>query len=676
MRKIFHNFFLATLGLGLTFAIIIGIYLSYVLITLPNIQELKDVHLQVPLKIYSATGTLIGEYGTKRRTPISISQVPPTLITAILDTEDQRFYEHNGVDFLGLVRAAKVLISTGQKLQGASTITMQVARNFFLTRRKTYTRKLREILLALKIDHTISKNKVLELYLNKIYLGQRAYGVAAAAQVYYGKSLDQLTLPELAVIAGLPQAPSRDNPINNPDGAKRRRNHVLERMYKHGDIDYQTYQEAINTPITASYHTPKPGLHAPYIASLVKNIMVEKFGNKAYEGGYNVYTTIIDQKQLAANKSLKDGLIAYNKRHPNLPQVSGALVAINPENGAIIALNGGFSFAKSKFNCATDALRQTGSSFKPFVYSAALSKGYTLASTINDAPVVIQSYGVNKLWRPENDTRRFYGPTRLKVALMQSRNLVSIRLLQLIGTDYTINFLQKFGFSAKQLPNSLSLALGTASITPLQMAAAYTIFANGGYKVTPYLITKIVDENGKTIYHYNPTTVPNSNNSFGNEAPRVLSAQNAYLITRAMQAVIKHGTGRAALSLNRQDLAGKTGTTNDKKDAWFAGFNTKLVAVVWVGFNQPQSLHEYGAQAALPIWIDFMKQTLKNTPESKLQKPAGIVTVRIDPKTGLLARPNQSNAIFEQFRQEYAPNQYTNDSNSKTNLDTSAAELF
>ncbi|MCK4869496.1 MAG: penicillin-binding protein 1A [Gammaproteobacteria bacterium] len=781
-----RHVFLGILGIALTGVILVGIVLFYTIITLPNIQELKDAHLQVPLKIYTADKKLIGEFGEKKRTPIALSQVPPQLIRALLDTEDQRFYEHSGVDFIGLLRAARVLLTTGEKLQGASTITMQVARNFFLTRKKTYTRKLREILLALEIDRELSKNKVLELYLNKIYLGQRAYGVAAAAQIYYGKQLKDLSLPELAMIAGLPQAPSSDNPLANPKGAIRRRNHVLRRMYQKGDIDQEAYKKARRTPVTSKYHEQKVKLKAPYAAEMVRNILFEKFGNKVYEEGFKVYTTIKSKTQKAANKTLRDGLLAYSKRHgyigpetnlgslpdkfqewrdrldklPNLnglvaaaitevdpdaikaifasgaivtlnwadmnwvrkrqsnnmpgakpqnpsdifqvgdvirveqinkqwrlgqtPKINGALVAISPINGAIIALDGGFSFRINKFNNAIQADRQPGSSFKPFVYSAALAKGLTLATIINDAPVVMSDSGANTLWRPQNVTKKFYGPTRLKVGLIESRNLVSIRLLQTIGIPYTINYLQNFGFDPKKLPDTLSLALGTATLSPLNLATGYAVFANSGYQVKPFFINKILDEDGKTIYQAHPITTPDNNNYLASDNPnaqRVITEQNAYLMTNAMQDVIRSGTGRAALKLKRRDLAGKTGTTNNQVDAWFSGFNGDLVTTVWVGFDQPKSIREYGAQVALPIWINFMGRALRGKPNNSMRRPSDITTVRIDPKTGLLAYPGQKNAIFELFRKQYAPTQSTqnsdnSNSNSGNNNSSNDAELF
>ncbi|OGT97039.1 MAG: peptidase, partial [Gammaproteobacteria bacterium RIFOXYB2_FULL_38_6] len=614
--------------------VVISLY-AYAELNLPNVAALRDVHLQVPLRIYSSDGQLMGEFGTKRRIPVTLDQVPKQLIQAVLATEDSRFYEHPGVDFIGLIRAAKAVILSGQKVQGASTITMQVARNFFLTPKKTYKRKFNEILLALKIDREFGKDKILELYLNKIYLGQRAYGVAAAAQVYYGKTLDQLTLPEMAMIAGLPQAPSTDNPITSPARAVDRRNHVLERMRDLNDIDEKTYEEAIKAPVTASYHDQPIQLHADYVAEMVRDALVKQFGDEVYEKGWNVYTTIHSQLQIEAEKNLDKGLMDYALRHgfrktnlnygnfsatiqtvwqkklaqlpqadglqpaavisiqmqsikvllannqiitipwsglswakpfnPNskfpgptpttagdivkvgdvvyvmqqnkqwilseLPQVQGALVSFNPKNGALLALTGGFDFSVSNFNRAIQAKRQPGSSFKPFVYSAALNKGYTLATVINDAPIVLKDTGENQWWRPENDTDQFYGPTRLRIALIQSRNLVSIRLLQMIGIDYAIDYLQRFGFDVGDLPHSLSLALGSATETPYQMASAYMVFANGGYRVLPFFVQKIVDQQNNIVYQADSVQACEDCLT---PAPRVITAQNAYLINNAL----------------------------------------------------------------------------------------------------------------------------------------------
>ena len=748
-RHFINQFLFVLFGLMLVMAVFFGVLYIYMEVALPDVSILNDVHMQVPLQIYSADNQLIAEYGAKRRAPVKINQVPKQLIEAVLATEDARFYSHPGVDFVGLVRASIAVLESGKKVQGASTITMQVARNFFLTRKKTYSRKIREILLAIKIDKTLSKEKILELYLNKVYFGNRAYGVAAAAHVYYGKSLDQLTLPEMAMIAGLPQAPSRNNPLRNPDNALTRRNHVLRRMYDVGFINKATYEQAIKAPSTAQYHEERASLQAPYVAEMARQVVLMMYGPRVYESGVKVYTTITSSMQNDAVHSLQLGLIAYSNRHgyvkptvnlglpsvenvvmwktwlqdqpaiegiqaavvtdvasqqvtvmladgtnvvvpwaglswarpalsdgyvgeeqkttsqiasvgdviyvtyladkkywqlTQVPQVQGAIVVLNPKDGAILALQGGFDFEMSAFNRVLQAQRQPGSSFKPFLYSAAFDKGFTLASTINDAPIMIRDTGENAWWRPENDTMQFYGPTRLRVALAESRNLVSIRLLRAIGIPYAVNYIQRFGFDAQQLPRALSLALGSNVVTPMQIASGYTVFANGGYRVAPYFIGKIT-ENHQVLYQ---ASVANS--------PAVITPQNAYLVTQGLKSVIEEGTAKAAKKLNRPDLAGKTGTTNNQVDAWFSGFNSNVLATVWVGYdNHEQSLHEYGAQTALPIWMEFMQSALANQPPASMPEPTGMVTARINPQTGALASAGEKKAIFEVFTQDTMP---------------------
>ena len=754
---------------------------------LPNVDKLKDMHLQVPLKVYSYDGKLMAQYGAQRRVPVTLDQIPVLLQKALLAVEDARYYSHPGVDIIGIFRAAKAVISSGKKVQGASTITMQVARNFFLTRKKSYLRKVKEILLALKIDKELSKEKVLELYLNKVYFGNRAYGVAAAAQVYYGKPLDQLTLAEMAMLAGLPQAPSTNNPIDNPSLALVRRNHVLARMLEVKFIDQDTFNEAIRAPLTAKYHGEHTQVDAPYIAEMVRQVLYSEYGAEAYERGFKVYTTVDPVLQQHARDSLKSGLLAYTERHgyykpemnlgspdsnnslnwqkslkklntvdglqvaavsvinpqsieamladgstvdvrwagllwaraaldhgyvgpapkrasdivhigdvvwlrklksgrwklTQIPKVQGALISVNPQDGAIYALSGGFDYSLSNFNRATQAERQPGSNFKPFIYSAALEHGDTLATIINDAPVVMEDSGENTLWRPRNDTLKFYGPTRLKVGLTKSRNLVSIRLLQSIGVDYALNYIKRFDFDPEKLPHSLSLALGSGTITPLQNITGFAVFANGGYRVSPYFIDHITDQSEKVIYQATPVkacescivaTEMDSKVLPENVAPQVLSPQNAYLMTTALQGVIKSGTGRSARVLHRNDLAGKTGSTNNLVDAWFTGFNSKLLTTVWVGFDDLSSLNEYGSRAALPIWIDYMREALKGIPESAMPQPPGIVTVRIDPEDGLLASTDEKKAIFEVFKAGTEPTQYSQNASSdvqdEQNVDT------
>ena len=639
------------MSLFATMAIVFGTLYAYMEFQLPDVSVLKDVHMQVPLRVYSADGKLIAEFGAKRRAPVTLNQVPKPLIEAVLATEDARFYSHSGVDPIGLLRATIAVLASGKKVEGASTITMQVARNFFLTRKKTYSRKVKEILLAIKIDREFSKEKILELYLNKVYFGNRAYGVAAAAHVYYGKSLDQLTLPEFAMIAGLPQAPSRNNPLKNPTRALDRRNHVLKRMLEVGYINQSTYDNAIRAPQTARYHEERVNLNAPYIAEMVRQAVTLMYGDRAYDSGLSVYTTITSSLQNTATSAVQAGLLAYSQRHGSskiLPGLQGALVAIDPKTGAILALQGGYDFDTSVFNRVTQAERQPGSSFKPFIYTAALAKGLTLASIVNDAPIMMKDSGENAWWRPENDTLDFYGPTRLRVGLTESRNLVSIRLLQEIGIPYTLDYVTHFGFDPKQLPDSLSLALGSGVETPMQMITGYAVFANGGYSIKPFFIEKIVNENHHVVYQAEMPAL----------SQPVIQPQLVYLMTQAMRDVIKSGTAKAVNALGRHDLAGKTGTTNRQVDAWFSGFNSNLLATVWVGFdNSNTSLHEYGARAALPIWMQFMKTALANQPEATMPQPPDIIIARIDSKTGLLAAPGEKDGIFEVFEKDHMPTQ-------------------
>ncbi len=786
----------ATIGKGLitlTALSLVGLAATYIYFEqqLPNVNVLKDVRFQVPLRVFTADEKLIAEYGDKRRIPIPIDAIPKPLIDAILATEDQRFYQHPGIDPVGLLRAAWQLVLTGEKDQGGSTITMQVARNFFLSRKKTYTRKLREILLAIKIDKELSKRKILELYLNKIYLGNRAYGVGAAATVYYGKPLNELTLVQFAMIAGLPKAPSAINPIANPEAALKRRNHVLSRMLEEHYIDETVYQTATNVPITASYHGSSPEVNAPYIAEMARTTLLAEYGDAAYTMGLKIYTTIDSQLQKQATRNVRNGLLAYSKRHgyrgieqhhppvttlgdaqqilsntptiadilpaivlatqtqsatalladgqqitlpwsglkwarpvinakrnilgrtptqasdilkpgdvirvrqignqwrlTQLPIIQGALVALNPSNGALLALVGGFNFNQSKFNRAIQAQRQPGSAFKPFIYSAALEKGLTLASIINDAPIVIEDASAEDAWRPNNDNHRFHGPTRLRYGIIHSTNLVTVRLLQTIGIPFARQYLQRFGFVETQLPNTLSLALGSGTVTPLELAQGYASFANGGYKITPHFIQRITDDDNDVLYQAIPNiacaTCYTSDISMRGDvdqplAPRIISPRNAYLITSALQDVIKYGTGRRARTLHRQDLAGKTGTTNKQVDAWFSGFNGDIVLTVWTGFDAPRGVHEYGQQLALPIWIDFMKYALANRPEHSLSQPPGIVTVRIDRKTGLPASTEQQDTKFELFRKEYAPKNtkpIANNTNTPTTPISTVDELM
>jgi len=774
VKRFFKISFFTLFSLGL----LGGFVLLILALRLPSVDTLKNVQLQVPLRIYTFDKKLIAEYGEKRRIPVSIDDVPPMLIQAILATEDQRFFEHPGVDIFGLMRATVELIRTGEKSQGGSTITMQVARNFFLSRKKTFMRKINEILLAIKIDATFSKKKILELYLNKIYLGYRAYGVAAAAQVYYGKRLGELTLPQMAMIAGLPKAPSRLNPLNNKKRALARRNHVLDRMHVANLIDKKTLEEATEAPLTASYHGRRLTIKAPYVAEMIRQSLVKNYGESVYTKGYQVYTTINSAWQKAANRALIKALHNYDQRHgyrgplkhideslmeqgadilqeiprygklipalitgiegreasivtrdrkmgiiqwsgmrwarpalthgyvgrapkqasdimqagdivyvmprkntsyrlAQIPQVEGALIALNPKDGAIRSLVGGYNFYKSKYNRITQAERQPGSAFKPFIYSAALAQGYTLASEINDAPVVRNDPSLENQWRPENDNRTFVGPTRLREGLVHSRNLVSVRLLESIGIPYTLDYVQRFGFNTDKLPDTLSLALGSGAISPLALTQGYAIFANGGFRVEPYLIDHITDSLGHKILQAEPPVACGedcSDNPFDDNyvpsnrrAERALDPQVAYLMNLLLRDVVKNGTGRAAKVLKRKDIGGKTGTTNDHVDAWFAGFNCEVVTTTWVGFDKPQNLHEYGSQVALPMWIDFMHTALRSLDVKYLAEPEGLVTVRIDKRTGLLPSPGQQkNTAFETFRKTFVPKQHAETTNTQS----------
>ncbi len=789
--KFFYRLLKYFMFLSLTCSLIGGVllYAAYLYIEpdLPAVDKLKDIKLSVPLRVFTYDNKLIGEFGKKRRAPLKYSEIPPQVINAFLSAEDERFFTHPGVDYQGILRAVWHIIKTGEKGSGGSTITMQVARNFFLSNEKTYIRKLKEIFLSLKIEEEFKKPQIIELYLNRIFLGNRAYGIGAAAQVYYGKSVEHLSIEQIAMIAGLPKAPSANNPISNPVRAKRRRSYVLQRMLKLDYISEEQFTYANNQPVSAKLHGQATEAESPYIAEMVRNEAIKRFGNSAYTQGYKIYTTIDSKLQINAQNALRTALTNYDMRHgykgpeakieqlndkseeelssitadygsvgnllpavvtgiddqsatafladgtkarieleelkwarkylsdnsrgpkikkpsdilsigdlirvrkdtriidevqtpiyalAQVPEVSGAFVAMKPNNGAILALVGGFDYYTSKFNRVTQAKRQPGSGIKPFIYSAALKKGYTTASLINDAPVVFEDSALENTWRPENYSGHFYGPTRLRNALTFSRNLVSIRLLRSIGTNYGIKHLKQFGFEEKQLPKDLSLALGSASVTPLEMVSSYSVIANGGYRVEPYFIDRIEDSDGNTIYSAAPLTVcsnchlnkaqddyniselENSIASFAkNIAPRAVDERNIYLLTSMMRDVVKRGTARKALVLKRGDLAGKTGTTNDQRDAWFNGFNQDIAATAWVGFDKIRSLgnRETGGKAALPIWIDFMRYALNGKPETPLKQPSGIVTVRIDKKTGLQTNASNPNAMFEIFRTENVP---------------------
>lgn len=786
-------------GLSLAVITVSGFYL-YLRPGLPPVEQLLDVKLQTPLRIYSSDNRLIAEFGEKRRTPITIGEIPETQIKAFLAAEDARFYDHFGVDFIGLTRAAIELVSTGSIRSGGSTITMQVAKNYFLSRDRTFIRKFNEILLALQIERELDKNRILELYLNKIYLGNRAYGIAAAAKVYYNKPVDQLTLAQMAMLAGLPKAPSAYNPLANPQRALVRRNWILGRMKELGYITPEAYEEAVNAPLTASYNATENEVDADYVAEMARTEMVRRFGENAYTDGYIVRLTIDSEKQRAATRALRAGLEAYDRRHgyrgpagrlgkgdltdgdlatllrdyprvaallpavvttvddaqkqarvrvrdlgeailpfetmtwarryrtenlrgpapkkpsdvvapgdviyvkllppadgkgpeplprvalSQVPAVEGALVSLNTFTGAIEALAGGYSFSQSKYNRATQAKRQLGSTFKPFLYLTALENGMTPATIYNDAPIIVDSTEPGASWRPKNSSGRFGGPTRLREALYRSKNLVSIRLLRDIGIQTTLNMLRQLKVPTDDMPRDLSLALGSGLLTPLELARAQAVIANGGYDVQPYLIEEITDAFGKVVYRAPETircdtdcdtvatgtaapeiTAPENGSqatetATGTAAPaprimrRLADARSVYILHSMMQDVIRRGTGRRAMALGRDDLAGKTGTTNEQKDTWFAGFNHRIATAVWVGFDQPAPLgrSEYGATAALPIWIDYMRTALKDMPPSFMPRPNGIANVRINPKTGQRARPGEE-GIFELFKEEQIP---------------------
>lgn len=753
---------------------------------LPPVESLKDVRLQTPLKIYSREGELIGEFGEQRRIPLTYEEIPQQMLEAFLAAEDDRFFDHPGVDYQGLIRAGINLLLTGEKAQGGSTITMQLARNFFLSPERKYTRKIKEILLALRIEKTLTKNEILALYLNKIYLGKGAYGVGAAAQIYYNKDVTELNLAEIAMIAGLPKAPSNFNPINNPERALIRRDYVLGRMYELDMIDETQYQLGLEHPIEAKSYRVQVELEAPFVSEMVRAKMVEQYGEDAYTLGFKVFTTIESDKQRAAVGAVEKGVLDYDRRHgfrgaegripldqvtqaeavaelvasmasvsdlqpgivtqvedelativladveiqltledvvwartyksvnsmgpkpktmqdvlnlgdivrvietedgwqlSQIPTVSSALVSLRSEDGAVLALTGGFDFYTSKFNRVTQAMRQPGSAFKPFIYSAALDAGFTPASIVNDAPVVFEDKSTQDTWRPHNYSGKFFGPTRLRAALTKSRNLVSIRLLRDIGRSFALEHVDKFGFDAEKLPTDLTLALGSGAMTPLKLASGYAIFANGGYKVEPYFIERIEDSNGEILFSENPARVcdeecarlaaeislhaeefaelgfpdPASDSDIGiNSAPRVISEANIYQMDSMLKDVIRLGTGRKALVLERKDLAGKTGTTNEQRDAWFAGYQPEVVTVVWMGFDQhkPLGRRETGGVAALPIWINYMRGALADVPQVDRPLPEDMMVLKINPENGLLVDQESAFGLEEVFHIDNIP---------------------
>ncbi len=749
-------------------SLVIGFAAVMVVPTLPSLESLTDYRPKIPLRVYSADAQLIGEFGEERRAVIKLAQVPKSLIDAIVAAEDERFYQHGGVDYLGVARAALSNFASGGVKQGASTITMQVARNFFLSKEKTLTRKFNEMLLAFKIESSLSKQQILELYINQIYLGQRAYGFAAAAQIYYGKPLDRLTIAEHAMLAGLPKAPSRFNPVANPARAKLRQQYVLRRMRELEMITPQELAAANKEGPPVRQVMNEYGVRADYFAEMVRAQMFERYGEEAYTRGLKVYTTLNVEHQRAAYQALRKGVLEYDRRHgyrgpeayveltgqltderledalqdvadsdelhaaivleampkqvrvyraggeyitiaedglkfaarmlgdnaaPNqrirrgaiirlsrddknrwqivqLPVVESAFVAADPRSGAIRALVGGFDFNRNQFNHVTQALRQPGSSFKPFVYSAALEKGFTPATVINDAPLTFTAAQTgSEPWEPKNYDGKFDGPMRLRTALTKSKNLVSVRILQAISPQYAQDYIARFGFDPKMHPPYLTMALGAGNTTPMQMLGAYSVFANGGYRIAPYFIERVEDDKGNRLMVNQPQIA-------GESAERVIDARNAFIMTSLMRDVVRAGTATRAMRLKRNDLAGKTGTTNEFVDAWFGGFQPTLVAIAWVGFDQPKTLgrNETGGSAALPIWIDYMAVALKNVPEEPFNPPSGVMVMQIDPATGIRS---SGGGISEYFYQEFpAPDHAAETSGAEKLPDDAKNQLF
>jgi penicillin-binding protein 1A len=733
-------------GLALV-GVLLGAFLLLVALPkVPSIDALTDYQPKIPLRVYTADGALIGEFGEERRAIVRINEVPEVMKQAILAAEDERFYQHQGVDYVGVIRAAYSNLVAGGRRQGASTITMQLARNFFLSSEKTLTRKLFEALLAFKIESQLTKDQILEIYVNQIYLGQRAYGFAAASQIYFGKALRDVSPAEAAMLAGLPKAPSSFNPVVNPKRAKVRQTYVLRRMHELGYLNEAQLAEAQKQDLKVRRDIDDFSVHAEYAAEMVRQLLYERYPDDVYSRGFRVYTTLKKAEQETAYQALRRGILDYDRRHgyrgpegyaelpagaaeegledvlqefpdsddllaaivleagpkqvrayrrggetvtipeaglrfvatalsektpPNrrvrrgaviriqkdekgnwqvlqLPDVEAAFIALNPQTGAINALVGGFDFHRNKYNHVTQAWRQPGSSFKPFIYSAALEKGFTPATILNDAPVVVDAELTGgQVWEPKNYDGKYEGPMRLRAALAKSKNMVSIRILQSIGPQYAQDYVRRFGFDPEKHPPYLTLALGAGSVTPWQMARAYSVFANGGYRIDPYLIERIVDDRGNLLAQAQPAKA-------GDQSLRVLDGRNAFIMDSMMQDVTRVGTAARAAALGRKDLAGKTGTTNDHVDAWFAGYQPGLVGVAWIGFDQPKKLgaNETGALAALPIWMSYMRPTLKGVPESPQAVPEGIVSVRIDPETGLQAADGK---LAEYFYREFIP---------------------
>lgn len=735
------------------------VYWQHIQPNLPSVSELKNIQMQVPMYVYTSDNKLVAEYGEKKRIPLTYEQFPPAMVNAILAAEDDRFFEHPGVDYQGILRAVVELIKTGNKSQGGSTITMQVARNFFLTPEKSYKRKINEIVLSLNIEKELSKEDIITLYMNKIFLGHRSYGFAAAAQTYFGKPIDELEIDEFALLAGLPKAPSNINPIANAEAAKNRRDYVLRRMYSLGYIDEQTYTEAKEKPVTSKRHLAQVEVNASHLAEMARQWAIEHYGDDVLEQGVNIYLTVDSKLEQHAQESVQRGLFNYDRRHgyrgpvaeltaeqqsewpefiadmstpqglvfalvtnwqtktqtatlllsdgqeielnakasvwaknykakgrqshlqagdlillepkdndtyllAQQPKVQGALVSIDSKTGAVLALSGGYDEALNQFNRATQAKRQPGSSFKPFIYAAAIERGYTPATIINDAPISQFDPYNEDVWRPENYTRKFNGPTRMRIALTHSLNLVSIRIMQDIGVANFIDFAKRVGIDTKDMESirNFSIALGTSSTNLLSHTGHYAIFANGGYRIQPYFIERVTNAKNDILYEAQPAEFCEIECS-RNDAQRVISPETWYLTTNMMQDVIQSGTGRGALSLKRKDLAGKTGTTNDIKDTWFVGFNPDVVTGVWLGFDQPKNMgkRESGGVTALPVWVDFMRVALQDKTDNGYPMPESIVSKRIDPHTGELLPEGSTGGISEFFDKNNLPEIYEPD---------------
>ena len=782
MIRFINNFYFKTLLFILAGVLLfissLNIYISE---KLPQAQEIREIELQVPLKVFTSDGKLIGEFGEKRRSALKFEDIPPYFVKAVLAAEDDEFFSHSGVSYTGLIRSVFRLLVSGEVQGGGSTITMQVAGNYLTGRDVNLFRKIKDIFLAYRLEKIYSKEEIFEFYVNRIFLGNRAYGIASASEVYYGTTIKDLNLAQWAMIAGLPKAPSSMNPLVNPRRALIRRNWILTRMLDLGSIHPEQYDLAIKAPISATYHGLVSEVEASYFSEIIRRYMISEYGLDAYKEGLEVYTTIDSKLQNLAVSALKEGLEKYDKRHgfrspenykdlfpedffsqdisyrlsliaeskslpvgisevpeeepldniynllnnltttdnkfpvlvlsvednlvvisgdrtvvqlawtsnlgwarpyinedqrgprpksysellqegdlvwleqdkiksslslTQIPEVQGSIVAMNPNNGEVKALVGGYDFFLSKYNRATQSSPLLGSNYKPFLYASALDAGLTASSLINDAPIVFEDEALEDKWRPRNASGRFYGPTRLREALLQSVNLVSIRLLREIGIERVRNYSQNFGFQLEELNSDLSLALGTASLSPIKNVAAYSVFANGGKSVEPYFISKITDRTGNTIFQKEDIEI--------NQAidPRI-----AFIIKDILQEAASRGTAKKVKELGRSDLAGKTGTTNEAESTWFTGFNESLVTTVWVGFDQPKSLgnREFGSSTALPIWMDFMQPNIDNLPKNKNLPPKGIVSIKIDKKTGLKAESDSRNSIFEYYLEEHLP---------------------